>query len=92
MDILHLLKLHWDRATAAALVVVGIVALALGWSGASDVVYPSQQIPYLISGGIGGLFCLGVAGTLWLSADLRDEWRKLDELAREDPAGDAPIR
>jgi hypothetical protein len=28
-----------------------------------------------------GLFLLGVGATVWISADLRDEWRKLDELA-----------
>ncbi|HMC79090.1 MAG TPA: hypothetical protein VKO35_00895, partial [Acidimicrobiia bacterium] len=28
----------------------------------------------------GGLFLLGVGATLWHSADLRDEWRKLDRL------------
>jgi hypothetical protein len=29
---------------------------------------------------VAGLFALGAAATLWLSADLRDEWRKLDEI------------
>jgi hypothetical protein len=33
-----------------------------------------------VSGGLVGLFLLGIAGTLWLSADMRDEWRKLDRL------------
>ncbi|MPY86224.1 MAG: hypothetical protein GEV00_24055, partial [Actinophytocola sp.] len=33
-----------------------------------------------MSGGIGGLFILWLGTTLWLSADLRDEWRKLDAL------------
>jgi hypothetical protein len=37
-------------------------------------------MPYIISGGVGGLFFLAVGGTLWLSADLRDEWRKLDAI------------
>ena len=40
--------------------------------------YAAAQLPYIISGGIGGIFLLGVGATLWLSADLRDEWRKLD--------------
>jgi hypothetical protein len=29
-----------------------------------------------------GLFLLGLAALLWLSADLRDEWRKLDAIDR----------
>jgi hypothetical protein len=42
----------------------------------------AQQIPYLISGGVGGLFFLGLGAMLWLSADLRDEWRRLDAIER----------
>jgi hypothetical protein len=34
-----------------------------------------------VSGGITGILLMGAAATLWLSADMRDEWRKLDELA-----------
>jgi len=34
----------------------------------------------MISGGILGLFLLGSAGVLYLSADMRDEWRKLDNI------------
>ena len=29
-----------------------------------------------------GLFLLGLGALLWLSADLRDEWRKLDAIDR----------
>jgi hypothetical protein len=60
--------------------VLGLVALLLGWLGVSRSSLPSQQIPYLASGAVLGLFALGVAATLWLSADLRDEWRKLDDI------------
>ena len=41
---------------------------------------PSKQLPYLVSGGIGGLYILGVAAVLWLSGDLRDEWSRLGEI------------
>jgi hypothetical protein len=40
-------------------------------------------MPYIASGGLGGIFLLGLGSTLWLSADLRDEWRKLDELGED---------
>ncbi|MGH9037716.1 MAG: hypothetical protein ACRD0O_18310, partial [Acidimicrobiia bacterium] len=43
-------------------------------------VYPAQQMPYIVSGGLGGIFLIGLSATLWLSADLRDEWRKLDRV------------
>lgn len=61
----------------------GGVVLLVGWFGLSGTAFPAEQLPYLMSGGIGGLFLLGVGAVLLLSADLRDEWRKLDGLERE---------
>lgn len=84
-----LLRAHWDRVTAVVLLVLGVVVLVIGWFGVSDVPFASQQIPYVISAGIGGVFFLGIAGTLWLSADLQDEWRQLhllEQAVREMPA------
>ena len=71
---------QWDRAAGLLAVLAGAGALAGGWVGASGTVYPAQQIPFLMSGGLFGIFLLGVGCTAWLSADLRDEWRKLDQL------------
>lgn len=71
---------QWDRAVGLVAVLAGVVALTAGWVGASGTVYPAQQIPFLISGGLFGIFFLGIGCTAWLSADLRDEWRKLDQL------------
>ena len=80
MDFYRWVRTQWDRAAAIALVVVGLILLILGWVGVSGVTLPTEQIPYLASDGLLGIFALGVAATLWLSADLRDEWRKLDRL------------
>ena len=74
------LQLQWDRTLAWALVVAGAVALIVGWVGVSATAFSAEQLPYIISGGLGGIFLLGVGATLWLSADLRDEWRKLDRI------------
>jgi hypothetical protein len=82
-DLRRWLTNQWDRSLATLLTVLGLVAILLGWLGVSDHVLPSEQIPYLASGGVLGLFLLGAAGTLWLSADMRDEWRKLDQVADE---------
>jgi hypothetical protein len=68
---------------AAASALAGLVSLLLGWLGVSDKRLPAEQIPYLASNAVFGLFCLGVAATLWLSADLRDEWRKLDQIHQD---------
>ena len=80
MDLTTWLKANWDRALAVALVALGGLALLLGWLGIDDALYPGQQIPYVLSGGIGGLFAVALGAVLWLSADLRDEWRKLDDI------------
>jgi hypothetical protein len=80
MELFTWLRLQWDRVLGAAFVVTGAVALLTGWSKVSATPYPAEQIPYVVSAGLGGLFLLGVGATLWHSADLRDEWRKLDRL------------
>ena len=77
---LNYLRVQWDRAGAWVCVAAGFVALALGWVGVSDTTETSDQIPYLVSGGLLGLYLLIVGAMLWLSADTRDEWRKLDAI------------
>jgi hypothetical protein len=80
MDTTKWLRLEWDRILAWIFAAAGAVALIVGWVGVSSTAYAAEQLPYIISGGIGGIFLLGVGATLWLSADLRDEWRKLDRI------------
>jgi len=74
------LRQQWDRVLGWVAVALGAVSLLLGWLGVSDTVYPAEQIPYVLSGGIFGLFLVGLGGILLLSADLRDEWVKLDSI------------
>ena len=74
----RLLTLFWDRVAAVTCVVVAVVTLIVGWIQLSAESQAGDQIPYIMSAGIGGLFLLAIGLTLWLSADLRDEWRKLD--------------
>ena len=74
------LRTQWDRATAVVLALAGLVALLLGWLGASDTPHLAVQIPYFISGGLTGIFLVGSATAMWLSADMRDEWRELRRL------------
>lgn len=80
MGYLTWLRAQWDRAAAAALALLGLVALLMGWLGASDTPHLAYQIPYFISGGLTGIFLIGAAVGLWLSADMRDEWRELRRL------------
>lgn len=80
MEFKEWLRAQWDRVAAGIALAVGALALLLGWLGVRDAVFPGQQIPYIVSGGIVALFLIGAGAVLWLSADLRDEWRKLDEI------------
>jgi peptidoglycan/LPS O-acetylase OafA/YrhL len=74
------LRVQWDRVGAVGAALVGLAALALGWVGVSGTPHIAEQLPYFISGGLVALFFLGLAVALWLSADLRDEWRELRAL------------
>jgi hypothetical protein len=80
MEFIRYFRAQWDRASAIGLALLGLLVLVLGWVGVSGTPYLAKQMPYLVSGGLGGIFLLGVATALWLSADLRDEWRQLREI------------
>jgi hypothetical protein len=77
MELMNLLRTQWDRATAILCAIGGLVSLLLGWIGTSGTAHVAAQLPYLVSNGLTGIFLLGVAAVLWISADLRDEWREL---------------
>lgn len=77
---LKVLKSQWDRAGAIALTVAGVISLVVGYARVSNSTILAEQTRYIVSGGIGGIFLLGLGATLWISADLRDEWRKLDRI------------
>jgi hypothetical protein len=82
MDAKQWLRKNPDRAGAWLAIILGAVVLFIGWQGASTTEYPAEQLPYILSGGIGGVLLVGVGATLLISADLRDEWRKLDRIER----------
>jgi hypothetical protein len=62
---------------AVALFVCGIVLVLLGWYGAANTNILSEQIPYLISGGLLGLGLIMVAGFFASSVGLERENREL---------------
>ena len=88
------LRSEWDRVAGFALVGLGAVLLLFGYLGVKDSPFVAEQLAYIASGGLGGIFCLGIGVGLLLSADLHDEWRKLDRIeaamrgeALPDPTG-----
>jgi len=80
MKLLKLVRNQWDRTAAIALAAGGLVALIVGWVAVRHTIFTFEQIPYVMSGGLLGVCLVALGATLWLSADLRDEWRKLDRL------------
>ena len=65
---------------AVALLIIGIVFVILGWYGAAHTNIFTEQIPYLISGGLLGVALIVVAGFLASSASLE---RANQELRRD---------
>jgi hypothetical protein len=80
MDLMTWLRAEWDRVLGFTLIALGAVLLVLGYIGVSDSPYVAEQLSYIVSGGLGGLFLLGAGATLLILADLHDEWRKLDRV------------
>lgn len=80
MNLKQWLRAQWDRVGAIGFVGLGLIVLLFGWIGMSGESLPAAQLPYIVSGGVLGIMLVGIGATGWLSADLRDEWRKLDDL------------
>lgn len=72
---------QWDRVAGWACVGGGAVLTLFGAINVSRARDQLDQLSYLASGAALGLFLLGVGAILILTADLRDEWGKLDEVA-----------
>ena len=80
MELISIVRANKERALSAALWILGLVVLLLGYRGISGTGLAAEQNPYLVSGGMFGLALIGIGATLWLSTDLQDDWRKLDAL------------
>src|SRR5215210_3256695 len=60
----------------------GALFMLFGWIGVSGESLPAKQIPYLVSGGIGGIF-LAVLGAYFLGTqEMRNDSGRLDRLER----------
>jgi hypothetical protein len=77
MDLMRFLRAEWDRLAGYAFVLAGAVALVFGFIGVRNAADVIDEISYVVTGGIGAIFLLGVGATLLLSADLHDDFRKL---------------
>jgi hypothetical protein len=74
---------RWLLFVGAALVILGVPVIILGWYGASHTPYVFEQVPYLISGGVLGL-ALAVVGGLfyfayWITRQIQETRRQADQ-------------
>ncbi len=72
---------HVALELAVVLVAAGLAALAFAWQGAAALLAVPLQIPFLVSGGLGGLALVGLGLALFdIQTDRRDRARGRDEL------------
>jgi len=90
MELKTWLRLEWDRVLGFALIAVGAIVLYAGYDGVGDSAYVAEQIAYLVSGGLGGLFLLAVGATFLIRSDLHDHWRQLDRIESAIRGEDVP--
>jgi hypothetical protein len=68
--------------TGWILIGLGALCMLMGYLGVSREAIPAKQIPYLVSGGIGGIF-LAVVGAYFLGTqEMRKDSGRLDRLER----------
>ena len=65
---------------AVAFVVLGGIMMVIGWLGVSQATEVIDQLPYLFSGGIGGLVCLLIGLGLYIARNHAREQARIDEL------------
>ena len=65
------------------LIVIGVIALVVAWIGVSGQALVAKQLPYVVSGGIGGFAMIIVGSALIAGQDLRSVGDRLDRLERK---------
>jgi hypothetical protein len=72
-----------DRRAAigVGLMAVGILSLFVGWGGLLDAQPLSAQLPYLVSGGLGGLALCGIGSVVLMERGFARERDRFDRIA-----------
>ena len=90
MDVLTWLRSNWERLAGLACLVGGAVATGLAYLGVRSSRYLTEDLSYIMSGGIGGLFLVGVGALLLITGRLhvlRQELLRAAETARAAETG-----
>jgi hypothetical protein len=65
------------------LTAIGLLAIFLGWFGISGQSLVAKQLPFLISGGIGGIALVAIGAVILGTEDLRNDSGRLDRLEKQ---------
>lgn len=71
------------KATAAVCAVLGLVAIVIGYLGVRDESDIVLQLPYLASGGLGGLALIGIGAMALVRAQMREQTARFAELTEQ---------
>jgi hypothetical protein len=73
------LRVRYGRLLGLLFCVAGFIVIALGWNGMAREACPDCQLPYIVSGGAGGLGLILFGIALLVMAQIRAERNKLAE-------------
>ena len=59
---------------------IGLLFILVGWIGVSGEALVAKQLPYLISGGVGGMAFVGIGAVFLATEDIRRDSGRLDRL------------
>lgn len=79
----ELIKRRWRSIAGWLGIAAGAIVLVAGWLGVSGETIVAKQLPYLISGGLGGLALVGAGVGLLVAEDLRAERARIGHLEAE---------
>ncbi|MBV8984135.1 MAG: hypothetical protein JOZ68_20690 [Acidimicrobiia bacterium] len=68
------------KTLAAALTIAGLVAVLVGYLGVRDESHIELQLPYVISGGLGGLALMGLGALVLIQYQMRLQARRFAEM------------
>ena len=68
------------KALATGLTLAGLVAVLVGYLGVRDESHIELQLPYLISGGLGGLVLMGLGALVLIQYQMRIQARRFAEM------------
>jgi hypothetical protein len=71
---------RWRAVLAWVLMLAGGVAILVAWYQVRDLPEVYLQMPYLISGGVGGAVLIGLGAALLITQDFRDDKQRLSSL------------